>query len=119
MGTHGRLREDGRFVQCDAGGQIAGGDLARLCQQFGGFLPDGDGVQVGDHVEALALVGLHVGELFQSAKIVAEMQRTGGLDSGEDTFAGRHIGSYYLGRRFNTALSSRGLTAPVTKSRPI
>ncbi len=65
------------------GGDVGGGDLARLAGQLGGVLPRGEGVQVDDAEQALHLV-LQGDELHQRAEIVAEVQVAGGLHAGED-----------------------------------
>ncbi len=74
VGAHGRLREYGRFLDIDAGGQVTGGDLAGLAEELGRFLPDGNGVQIGDHIETLGVIHLHIGEFLQRTEIVAEVQ---------------------------------------------
>jgi hypothetical protein len=79
--AHGRLGEDDRLRRIEARGQIGGGDLARLGGQQSRVLPDGDGVQIGDEQEAGRALILQLGEAFQGAEIVAQMQGARGLDA--------------------------------------
>src|SRR3546814_5945029 len=57
--------------------------LARAGAQLGRVLPDGDGVQIDDTVDALEFV-LQGHPVADRPEIVAEMQVAGGLDARED-----------------------------------
>jgi hypothetical protein len=70
---HGRLGENRRHLGIEAGRQVSGDDLAHLVLQLRRFLPDGDGVHIGDEDEGLHLV-LQAGELHQGAEVVAQVQ---------------------------------------------
>ena len=83
MGGHVALAVDEAALGIDAAGDIDGGQLHAAAAQVGGILPDGDGVHVHDGVDAVIVV-LQFGEVPQRADVVAQGQRTGGLDAGEN-----------------------------------
>ena len=79
------LIEDDAPLRIDAGGKISRGDLARVCAQFGGVLPYGDGMQVDDAVDAIVVV-LQRDEVSDRPEIVSQVQVTGRLNAGEYPF---------------------------------
>ncbi len=77
------LIEDDASLGIDAGGQISGGHLAGVSTQQGRVLPDGDGVQVDDAVDALVLV-LQRNEVSDRTQVVAQVQVAGRLNAGKN-----------------------------------
>ena len=85
------LVEDDVLLRIDAAGDEGGGHLADRLRQLGRVLPDRDGVQVDDAIDAV--VGLlQLDELHDRAEIVAEMQVAGRLHAGKHALLERHCG---------------------------
>ena len=67
----------------DAGGQQHGRGLAGVAAEGRRLLPDGQGVEVGHHIQAVELV-LQLGPVADRADVVAQCKGAGGLDAGQD-----------------------------------
>ena len=67
----------------DAAGDVDSGKLHAAAAQIRRILPDGDGVHVDNGVDAVVVV-LQLGEVAERADVIAQRQRTGRLDAGED-----------------------------------
>jgi len=74
------LVEHDVLLRIDAAGDEGCGDLADRARQFGGILPDGDGMQVHHAVDAVVGV-LEFDEVDDRAEIVAEVQIARRLDA--------------------------------------
>ena len=87
------LEEEHVFVGVKANGQQQREELDGLLAQLGRLLPHGDGVQVGDHVEAIVFI-LEQLPVAHRADIVAQCGGAGGLDAREDALTphGRSLG---------------------------
>ena len=83
MGGDGGLIEDDAALGVDAGGDVGGGDLARVASQNLRVLRQGQGVQVDDAEDALELLLLGH-PVAQGTQIVAQMQLAGRLHARED-----------------------------------
>src|SRR6185312_6663450 len=117
MGRHLALVEDDVLARVDAGGEVAGGDLARLMLQLLRILPDGDGVLVDDAEDAVEAV-LQLHPVADGAEIVAEMEIVGGLDAREDAVLRRaHEGVDPSGSVTREGLGSLGGAAVIAGSR--
>jgi hypothetical protein len=84
MGRDLALIEDDVALRIDAGGDESGGNLARAGGEFGWILPHCDRVQIDDAIDAVEVV-LQMDEVADRAEIVAEVQVSRGLHTGEDS----------------------------------
>ncbi len=82
---HLALDEKDALLQVDAHGQQHGVAIQHVFPQGGGLLPDGDGVQVRQAVNALVLI-LQAHEILQGPQVVAQGEGARGLDQAEDPF---------------------------------
>ena len=67
----------------DAGGQQHGRGLAGMAAEGRRLLPDGQGVQVGHHIQAVELI-LELGPVADRPDVVAQGKGAGGLDAGQN-----------------------------------
>ena len=67
----------------DAAGEECRGDLADRERQFARILPDGDGVQVDDAVDAIKTI-LQLDKALDGAEIIAEMEIASRLHAGKN-----------------------------------
>ena len=96
---HVGLAEEGGLVGVEAQGQVIQGDIADLARaaarpafRVGLEVADGgQGVVVGDEIEALALV-LQLDVLLDGAEVVAQVQLARGLHAAEDALS--HVRSF-------------------------
>ena len=85
-----RLHEDRGALRVDAGGEIQGAHLLDALRELFGILVERDRVLVDDAEDRLVVV-LNPGPVAQRSKVVADVQRSGRLHAGEDSwFAARH-----------------------------
>ena len=82
---HVRLHEQHALFGVDAAGDEQRHQLERISAQLRRLLPDGDGVQIGDGIDALVFV-LQLCEIADGADIVADGDRAARLNGGEQFF---------------------------------
>ena len=80
MSWNFRLYEDDRLFRVDAYSHVERGDIKDVLLQFFRILRNGDGVLVDYAVDAVIIV-LELNELFESSKIVSQMNISGRLYS--------------------------------------
>ena len=85
------LVEHDVFFRIDAAGDERRGHLADGLRQFGRLLPDRDGVQIDDAINAVVAV-LQFDKALDGAEIIAEVQVAGRLHAGKNQFLERHAG---------------------------
>ena len=87
------LLEDDGFFGVEAGGEIVGGDFDGVLGDGAGVgVVAGEGVPVGDEVEAVEFgIGLEADPVFEGAEVVADVQAAGGAHAAYDalSFCGR------------------------------
>src|SRR5699024_1441418 len=64
-------------------GQQHGRGLAGVAAEGCGLLPDGQGVEVGHHIQAVELI-LQLGPVADRPNVVAQSKGAGGLDAGQN-----------------------------------
>src|SRR5271169_4555301 len=81
------LEEDGGFGGVEARGEEVDGDLQGVFSDGGGVgVVGGEGVPVGDEVEALVGgIGLQLDPVLQGAEVVADVETSGRAHAGEDS----------------------------------
>src|ERR1017187_4297698 len=100
VGWDGGLYHDGAGLRVDTSGQIDGGDLPNLGAKLGGFLENGEGVQVDDAEDALVLV-LDADPIFERAEVIPDVEIAGRLHAGEDScFHGKWNGGNFYPKQF-------------------
>ena len=93
------LVEDDVLLRIDTAGDEGRGHLAGVARQFGGILPNRDGVQIDHAIDAVMAV-LQIDEFDDGAEIIAEMQIAGRLHAGKHQLLECHRGSpsFVIGR---------------------
>ena len=83
-----RLLEDYGFFGVESGGEIVGGDFDGVLGDGAGVgVVAGEGVPVGDEVEAIVGgIVLQADPVFEGAEIVADVQAAGGAHAADDAF---------------------------------
>src|SRR6267142_3764236 len=78
------------FGGVEAGGQEVDGDLEGVFGDGGGVgVIGGEGMPVGDEVEAFVVgIGLELDPVLQGAKVVADVETSGGAHAGDDSVCG-------------------------------
>ena len=89
FGNEGLLEDNG-LLRVEAGGEIVGDDFDGVLRNRGGVgVVGGESVPVGDEVEAVVSgIILQADPVFQRAKIVADVEFTGGAHAAEDALFG-------------------------------
>ena len=118
------LAIDEALFGVQAAGDVDGGQLHAAAAQVSGILPHGDGVHVHNAVDAVIVI-LQGGEILQRADVVAQRERTGGLDAGENNRLFLRLRGLNFGHGENLLLitaQARGRLPPcssIKKTQPI
>ena len=83
VGRDMALDKEDALGRVDAGGQQHGRGLAGVAAEGCGLLPDGQGVEVGHHIQAVELI-LQLGPVADRPNVVAQSKGAGGLDAGQN-----------------------------------
>src|SRR5262249_1376352 len=90
------LAEEGGLVRVEPQGQVVEGRIVRVLAKDFWVLNGGQGVVVGDEVEALRLV-LQSDVLLDGAEVVADVQLARRLDAAQDALAHGRLAGHWSG----------------------